>query len=165
MSREARDELIPGRPFWVLIPPPAWLMGTLVVGLRLHGVWPRRWYPVGAHGAFQLLGFFAMGASAALVVSAAVLFVRHRTTISPAGRAGPLIVDGPFRFTRNPMYLGMALLYLGVAATTNAAWPLLLLPLPLWVINRRIIPFEEETLDALFGDAYRAYRGRVRRWF
>jgi protein-S-isoprenylcysteine O-methyltransferase Ste14 len=164
MSPDARDELAPDRPFWVLIPPPVWLMGTLVVGLRLHRVWPRRWYPPGAHGVFQVVGFFAMGAAAALVVSASFLFLRHRTTISPGGRAGALIVDGPFRFTRNPMYLGMALLYLGVTAAMGSAWPLLLLPLPLWVIDRRIIPFEERTLDAIFGDTYRAYQRRVRRW-
>ncbi len=164
-SGDPREKLGPARPFWVLIPPPVWLMGTLVVGMRLNHVWPRRWYPVGAHGVFQLLGFFAMGSALALVVGAARLFTRHRTTIAPGGRAGALIVGGPFRFTRNPMYLGMALLYIGVTAATGAAWPLLLLPLPLWVIGRRIVPFEEATLDAIFGGTYRAYRQRVRRWF
>jgi protein-S-isoprenylcysteine O-methyltransferase Ste14 len=164
MSPDARDKLAPERPLWVMVPPPVLLMGTLIVSLRLNRAWPRRFHPVGAHALFQLAGFFAMGAAAALVVSAAFFFLRHRTTLSPGGRAGALIVDGPFRLSRNPMYLGMTLLYLGITLSIGAAWPLLLLPLPLWVINQRIIPFEEQTLDLIFGDTYRAYQRRVRRW-
>jgi protein-S-isoprenylcysteine O-methyltransferase Ste14 len=150
---------------WVLIPPPLLLMGTLVAGLRLNRAWPRRLYPLAAHGPFRLAGLVAMAAAAALVFSATSFFLLRRTTLAPHGRAGALIVDGPYRVSRNPMYLGLTLLYLGVTLATGAAWPLLLLPLPLWVIDRRVIPFEEQTLEGIFGDAYRAYQRRVRRWF
>jgi protein-S-isoprenylcysteine O-methyltransferase Ste14 len=140
------------------------MMGTLIVGLRVNHSWPQRLYPPAAHRPFLFAGFLAMAAAAVLVVGAAWFFLRHRTTLAPSGRAVALIVDGPFRVSRNPIYLGLALLYLGVTLATGSAWPLLLLPLPLWVIDQRIIPFEEGTLDAIFGDAYRAYQRRVRRW-
>lgn len=149
---------------WLLVPPPVWLMGTLVAGLRINRSWPLRLYPAAAHTPFLIAGYVAMAAAAALVVGGALLVLQRRTTLVPGGRAAALIVDGPYRLSRNPMYLGLTLLYLGITLATGVAWPLLLLPLPLWIIDRRIIAFEEQTLEAIFGDAYRAYQRRVRRW-
>jgi protein-S-isoprenylcysteine O-methyltransferase Ste14 len=157
----------PRRSRWVLIPPPFLLMGTLAVALRLQRAWPRHFFPATARRPLETMGYVAMGMAAALVINAALAFVRRRATRtapgatpSPRGPVGVLIVDGPYRVSRHPMYL----LYLGITFATDMAWPLLLLPLPLWVIDRRIIPFEEQTLAAAFGDAYRVYQDRVRRW-
>jgi protein-S-isoprenylcysteine O-methyltransferase Ste14 len=70
----------------------------------------------------------------------------------------------PYRLTRNPMYVALTLLYLGVAAFANVLWPLLLLPVPLLLVATVHIPFEEHTLDEAFGAEYRGYASRVRRW-
>lgn len=137
-------------------------MGTLVVGLGLNRAWPLRLFPAGARSHVQTLGFVAMGWAAALVGSATFALLRRRTPAAAA--AGPLIVDGPYRLSRHPMYLGLTLVFLGMTLVLGIVWPLLLLPLPLWIIDRRIIAFEEQGLEVTFGDAYRAYQRRVRRW-
>jgi len=74
------------------------------------------------------------------------------------------VVQGPYRFTRNPMYVGLAALYAGVTLLVNSLWPLLLLPVVLVVIRWRVIAREEAYLERKFGDVYRTYTTRVRRW-
>jgi protein-S-isoprenylcysteine O-methyltransferase Ste14 len=75
-----------------------------------------------------------------------------------------LITDGPFRYTRNPGYLGLALLYAGIAVLRNALWTILLLPVVVYVIQREVIGREERYLERTFGEEYLAYKARVRRW-
>ncbi|MCZ4238087.1 isoprenylcysteine carboxylmethyltransferase family protein, partial [Staphylococcus equorum] len=75
-----------------------------------------------------------------------------------------LLVDGPFRVSRNPIYLADSLLYGGVALLWGSLWPWLLLPALVLVMQRGVIVHEERLLDQLFGEDYRAYRSRVRRW-
>ena len=72
---------------------------------------------------------------------------------------------GPFRFTRNPLYLGLALLYLGIALWLGVLWPVVLLPALILLVQQVVILREEAYLESRFGEAYRAYRARVRRWF
>ena len=75
-----------------------------------------------------------------------------------------IIRGGPYRFTRNPMYLGMTSMYLGVTLCKNWAWPVFCLPFVWWVMNAYVIAREERYLEAKFGDDYRRYKARVRRW-
>jgi len=75
-----------------------------------------------------------------------------------------VVTTGPFRWTRNPIYLGMALCTAGVAVGLNLLWPLLVLPFVIWAIRRRVIAREEQYLDRVFGREYRRYRERVPRW-
>jgi len=75
-----------------------------------------------------------------------------------------LVTDGPYRISRNPMYLGLTLLYLGATALANSAWPLVGLPVIILVMNVVVIPGEEARLEAMFGTTYREYCARVRRW-
>jgi protein-S-isoprenylcysteine O-methyltransferase Ste14 len=75
-----------------------------------------------------------------------------------------LTTEGPFRFTRNPGYLSLAMLYAGIAVLRNALWAILLLPLVLIVIQREVIGREERYLERTFGEEYLAYKARVRRW-
>jgi protein-S-isoprenylcysteine O-methyltransferase Ste14 len=70
----------------------------------------------------------------------------------------------PFRYTRNPGYLSLTMLYAGIAVLRNALWPILLLPLVLYVIQREVIEREERYLERTFGEEYLAYKRRVRRW-
>ena len=75
-----------------------------------------------------------------------------------------LVTDGPFRYTRNPGYLGLTMLYAGIAVLRNSLWAILLLPLVLYVIQRQVIGREERYLERTFGEEYLAYKARVRRW-
>jgi protein-S-isoprenylcysteine O-methyltransferase Ste14 len=75
-----------------------------------------------------------------------------------------LVQDGPFRYSRNPGYLSLAMIYAGIAILRNALWPILLLPLVLVVTQRELIEREERYLERTFGEEYLAYKRRVRRW-
>jgi protein-S-isoprenylcysteine O-methyltransferase Ste14 len=75
-----------------------------------------------------------------------------------------LTTEGPFRYSRNPGYLSLTLLYLGIAVLRDALWAILLLPLVLIVIQREVIGREERYLERTFGEEYLAYKVRVPRW-
>ncbi len=75
-----------------------------------------------------------------------------------------LVQDGPFRYSRNPGYLSLAMIYAGIAILRNALWAILLMPLVLYVIQREVIEREERYLERTFGEEYLAYKRRVRRW-
>lgn len=91
-------------------------------------------------------------------------FRRANTSPKPWKPTTALVTDGPYRLTRNPMYLGFTLLYLGISFWVNSAWPLFFLPLILVIMQRAVIAREEAYLETLFGDDYRVCRRRVRRW-
>ena len=111
-----------------------------------------------------LAGLLPLAVGVGLAFSALGIFKSSRTTTVPFGTPSQLIVYGPYRFTRNPMYLGLALAYTGVAITNRQVWPLVLLPLVLRYVHRVVIPVEERRLQETFGAAYDNYRARVRRW-
>jgi protein-S-isoprenylcysteine O-methyltransferase Ste14 len=92
------------------------------------------------------------------------LFHRLRTAIIPFKPASRLVTSGIYRWTRNPMYLGMALIYAGVAILFDSPVALLLLVAVVVIIQRSVIAREEAYLERAFGDEYRVYKGRVRRW-
>jgi protein-S-isoprenylcysteine O-methyltransferase Ste14 len=92
------------------------------------------------------------------------LFIRNRTTIIPHGEPVRLVTDGPFRFTRNPMYVSLNLAYVGILLVLSTLWPLVLLPIPFLFLNQLVIPYEERRLAEIFGSAYSGYSARVRRW-
>jgi len=91
-------------------------------------------------------------------------FRRHATSFNPSRPAQTLVTDGPYRVTRNPIYIGMACAYAGATLAANVLWPLAFLPAVLFVIGRAIVPREERHLAVRFGEEYERYRRRVRRW-
>jgi len=99
-------------------------------------------------------------------ISGMVAFHRARTTINPikASAASSLVSTGVYRFTRNPMYLGLLLTLLGWAAFLSNPASLLFVPIFVLYINRFQIKPEEQVLSSLFGAEYMAYKSRVRRW-
>ena len=108
------------------------------------------------------LGLIVVGLALGLV---AVITVRRAgSTIRVDRPVTALVVNGPYRWTRNPIYLGLALLSAGIAVAANALWPLLSLPVVLTLVRRRHIEREERYLEAKFGTTYLAYKARVRRW-
>jgi protein-S-isoprenylcysteine O-methyltransferase Ste14 len=146
------------------IPPP---LVALVLGI-LMWLTPRMVETVGVRRGFRIgiaagLGCVAMG----IAVSGFVAFRRARTTVNPmkVGSASSLVTSGIYRFTRNPMYLGLLLMLLAWALYLYNPVTLLYLAVFVAYIDRlQIIP-EERALTLLFGTDYLAYKGRVRRWF
>lgn len=111
----------------------------------------------------QVIGLALIAAGVALNVVGAGAFDRRGTPIRPGSEALALVTDGVFRRTRNPMYLGMGAIIAGSALALASPWALLVLPVFLgWV--SRLIRWEEAHLEEAFGEAYRSYRGEVRRW-
>lgn len=103
-----------------------------------------------------------------MVVAAMLLIIWARQTMSRAGESpnvykptGAIVSTGTYAFTRNPMYLSMTLLYVGIAVIVNTAWPLLLLPAVLMLIQYGVIKREERYLQDKFGPEYQRYRTRV----
>lgn len=100
----------------------------------------------------------------ALSVIVTWLFMRAHTPISPLSPPTALVLGGPYRFTRNPDYIGQVLLCTGIGLMLDAPAVLAASILALLAVQYAIIPREERFLEQRFGDAYRAYRHRVPRW-
>jgi len=145
-------------------PPPLLFVVTFFAGVGLQRLAPIGPGPAGLADIAGIVGFVAIAAGLLLMVPSVLMFVASRTTIIPFRKASHLQSRGPYRFTRNPMYLGLVLVYLGVAGVRAEAWPLILLPVPVLVMHRVVIPFEEARLREIFSEAFAAYCARVRRW-
>jgi protein-S-isoprenylcysteine O-methyltransferase Ste14 len=154
MGTDERD--IPG----VVAPPPLIYAAGLLLGWGLQRLWPRAWLPVDWA---RPLGVVLLLAGLVGVV-AVLAFRRAGTTPNPRRPAAHLVTGGPYRITRNPMYIGFTLWYLAASSWANALWPVVLLPLVLLVLQRGVIAREEAYLQRRFGREYDEYRTRVRRW-
>ena len=145
----------------IWVPPPLVYVAGFGCGLLVELVAPSPELPAwlrvaGGMAGIVLLLFFD--------TRAMLRFRHHATPVNPARPAETLVTDGPYRFTRNPMYIGMACVYAGAAIAAGTLWPLALLPGVLLVMDRAIIPREERHLAERFGEEYERYRRRVRRW-
>lgn len=109
-------------------------------------------------------GVLLAGAGLRTVLGAANLFTRHRTTLKPFEHSTALVTEGAYRLSRNPMYLGMILLLLGVAVLLGTLAPFLPIPPLAWILHRRFVRPEEAILAKRFGEEYAAYCNKVRRW-
>lgn len=154
MASESHD--IPG----VVAPPPLIYAAGLLIGWVLQRARPWPFLPAGTA---RPLGI-ALVLAGLVGFAGMMAFRRAGTSPNPWHTAARLVTGGPYRFTRNPMYLGFTLWYLGACAWMNALWPLLLLPLVLLVMQRGVIAREEAYLERRFGRDYTEYRARVRRW-
>ena len=141
--------------------PPAYFFLAILAMLLLHRFIPVA-HLVPAPSNDAGLGLIALGL--ALVAWAVLLFRRHGTSTTPGTKPAALVTGGPFGFTRNPMYLGLLLGLIGLALWLGSLTPWLAIPFFWMVINFAIIPLEEKIVESAFGDEYRAYRERVRRW-
>lgn len=111
-----------------------------------------------------IVGLILVVIGIAFAFSALGIFRKRSTTTIPFETPTSLVMSGPYRFTRNPMYVGLTLVYLGVAGTRAEIWPLIVLPVLFAYVNFVVIPVEERRLHDVFGDAYAQYGARVRRW-
>jgi protein-S-isoprenylcysteine O-methyltransferase Ste14 len=112
----------------------------------------------------RVLGVAILFLSWLLVHAAEKAMKRAGTNIRPDQPTLAIVTDGPFRVSRNPMYLASTGLYLAVTLLFNAVWPLVLLPLMLIALHWGVIRREERYLEAKFGAPYREYQSRVPRW-
>src|ERR687893_1312891 len=156
-ARMADDQDNPG----IRVPPPLIYLLGLLLGLLLDR---RLHVPFLPRGVARVLGWPLVGGGMAL----ATWFIRTMrgadTTLRTDKPVSRVVQDGPFRYSRNPGYLSLTMLYAGIAILRNALWAILLLPLVLYVIQRELIEREERNLERTFGEEYLAYKRRVRRW-
>jgi protein-S-isoprenylcysteine O-methyltransferase Ste14 len=146
----------------VVAPPPVIFLGALALGLVLHALRP---FPLVAPNlsARVLGGCLILGG---LALSGAVMrhFGRAGTPVVPWQETRRLVVAGPYRFSRNPDYVGQALVVVGAGVLLAAPWVLLALVPALLVVRYGVIAREERYLERRFGEEYRRFCGRVRRW-
>ena len=158
-STENRDTA--GVPF----PPPLAFIGALGVGFALQYLIPLRILPSATGiGALEWIGAGLVLAAIALAFCTFTCLYLARTSPFPERPTTSLVIRGPFRFTRNPLYVAMSLVHAGVALFANALWPLLFLVPAVLAIHFLVIAREEPYLLKRFGPEYEAYCRSVRRW-
>jgi protein-S-isoprenylcysteine O-methyltransferase Ste14 len=148
----------------VSVPPPLIFVGGWLVAWLPHRSLPFAIDGGGVSSGQTFVGGLALLAGLTLMAWGIATFISSRTPIVPTRPARVLVEQGPYRFTRNPIYLGMTVAYCGLAALFNLVWPLLVLPGVVVLVLVMVIRREERHLLATFGDDYRQYRRRVRRW-
>ena len=153
----ADDQDNPG----IRVPLPLIYLLPLILGLLLDR---RAHLPFLPRNVARALGWSLLSAGALL---SGWFFKTMRDAEAPLRTEGPvprLATEGPFRYTRNPGYLCLAMIYAGIAALRNSLWAILPLPLVLYAVQREVIGREERYLERTFGEEYLAYKERVRRW-
>lgn len=143
----------------IRIPPPIIFLLGFLAGMALDTVLGLARYeaPGFAGPSLMVLG-------AAVGFWGAATFHRHRTGILPHHRATLVVTSGPYRFSRNPMYIGLSFVHIGTATMLGRLGPLLLLLPTLAALQYLVVAREERYLETKFGEEYRHYRARVRRW-
>ena len=146
----------------IIAPPPVLYVGALVISFILQAAFPQ---PI-LFSAFVLrvLGVILLLMSAAIARWAFVTLQQAGTSANPRKASIALATSGPFRLSRNPIYLAMTGLYLGIALIGNAWWPLLLLAPLLLVMHYGVVLREERHLEKQFDESYLAYKAISRRW-
>ena len=145
----------------VKFPPPFVFLISILIGVGLNWLRPMSIVPetvampfgvalIVAAGTLAFLGFRELG--------------RHKTAVRPDEPSSAIVKTGPYRFTRNPLYVSLATLHLGIGLWTNSLWVVSML-IPAWIVmTTQIIAREEAYLERAFGDEYLSYKASVRRW-
>jgi protein-S-isoprenylcysteine O-methyltransferase Ste14 len=143
------------------IRPPAYLLAGIVISVTLHLLLPLQQILVFP---WRLFGFLPLFVGIVLNVLADRAFKCHNTTVKPLEKSSALVTAGVFKISRNPMYLGMSLIILGIAMLLGSASPFAVAVLLAVLFDRLFISTEERMLEETFGDRFREYCKRVRRW-
>jgi protein-S-isoprenylcysteine O-methyltransferase Ste14 len=147
----------------VIAPPPLIFVGVLAIALAID------WLIAGpslgmSYGLRMLMATILLIPGAALLFAAGAGFSAAKTNIPPWKPSTALVTSGIYRYTRNPMYLGMALAYAGLSVFADSLIALLGLPVALAVMHYGVIAREERYLEQKFGAEYRSYKSAARRW-
>lgn len=142
--------------------PPVWFVGALIVAFV-----QARYYPAGLSlggGAVDLIAGLLVGGGIILMVLAVAALRRHKTTIDPHREADALVTGGIFKRSRNPIYLGDLMILAGLILYWDAVPSLVLVPIMVWITERRFIVPEENGLRRKFRAEFAAYCQKTRRW-
>ena len=143
-----------------IYPPVYFLIAALLIaGLHYYVPGPRFIEPP-----FSYFGCAVFALALGAVVMIKRRFDAAGTTIKPFEESSALVTDGLFAFSRNPIYVCMVAGLAGVAVAFGSLLPVIVIPVFAWIIQSRVVTVEEAMLEEAFGDDYRAYKARVRRW-
>jgi protein-S-isoprenylcysteine O-methyltransferase Ste14 len=151
----SREVALPG-----LLRPPLVLLAAIALGLVLNWIWPLRFIP----SALKLAGPVVLFAALLLFILSLREFRAAGTPVRGSERTSTIVRTGPYRFSRNPIYLAFVLFLLGLAITLNNLWLLIALALFVSIISIVVIPREEQFLERNFQGQYSEYKAAVRRW-
>jgi len=156
MKEEDKDKVS------VIAPPPLIFLLAILVGVLLNYFWPYNIIPE----SIQLpIGLGIIALSIILSLLGVREFKKVRTSIRPDRPTTTIIASGPFRYTRNPLYLSLSLFHIGIGIAVDSVWILAMLAPTLIIMRYGVISREEHYLENKFGDEYLKYRDSVRRWF
>ena len=141
--------------------PPVYLLLGLLLAIGLH-----YYYPIVQliEGPVRWIGAGVIVLGIAIIASPALAFFKAETTIKPFRESSSLVVGGLYKYTRNPMYVGMVLILLGTCVLCGSVSPFVVPILFVLIINKMIISVEERMLERAFGEEYLEYKNKVRRW-
>jgi protein-S-isoprenylcysteine O-methyltransferase Ste14 len=148
----------------VRFPPPLLFVTGFLASWILDRYWHALPLPRFAGSALEPFGLAALALGVALAGWGIMTFRRAKTAINPHHSASQLVTHGPYRFTRNPMYTGLTIAYLGGSALLDSAWPVIVLPAVILILVETVISREEMYLTDTFGAEYTGYAASVRRW-
>ncbi len=145
----------------IRLPPPVIYLAALLTGIVLNSLWAMSPLP----GSWRyIVGSLLIAVNVLIMPPVLRRFRRAGTPFDPRKAALVLITDGPYRFSRNPSYVTLTLLYLGVGTILNNGWILLLVVPVLLVMDLWVVRKEERHLETKFGEDYLRYKAAVRRW-
>ena len=144
----------------ILLPPVYLLLSLLLMGVL------DRYLPLMVlfQAPINYIGFVILTAGLSLIIACSVMFNKADTPIIPFEPTTALLTHGIYRYSRNPIYLGMLIILLGAAIAFSSLGPFLVLPVFFFIIREGYIKYEEPFLEQIFGDRYREYKSSVRRW-
>ena len=145
----------------VRIHPPVLLLIHIVAAFMLNWLSP---LPFAFPKVLEWTGYVLVFAGLGLAVSAVNQFTKVHTTLDPHGSVNTIVTSGPYRFSRNPIYLGFVFILIGLPLALGNHWGAVLSPLFIVLMNALVIQHEEAYLEDKFKDMYTSYKSRVRRW-
>ncbi len=146
----------------VVVPAPIITLLAVALGYVFNDLWPAEIEPPLL---LRAAGYLHNMLGAALLIWCFAIFARRRTTIYPSRAVSALVIAGPYQYSRNPMYVALALIHLGVTMTSGVLWYAATFALSTWLTQRFVIGPEERYLQQKFAEAYRQYCAEVPRWF
>jgi protein-S-isoprenylcysteine O-methyltransferase Ste14 len=144
-----------------LLPPPLIFALFFIAGALINQAFPLQFLPLGWN---MIPGVLLSLGGLGIFIAAALTMRKFKTPVSPYKTAKTLITTGPFLRSRNPIYLALIWIYLGLASFLASWWPIFLFPFLVYVLDRFVIAREEAHLEKRFGNVYRDYKASTRRW-